>query len=150
MLSCRETKPSQQRDYLSQPALPIDCWNIIQQQCDFPSQIALVSTTKEFHTDLKILDLYHIDDRYLSKLTDEILKYPIFDQVELLDADNNSNITDISFMASLKVLNARHHCGINQNGIKGLNLVTLNASNNSHIVDVSFMTRLKILDASHC
>ena len=50
-------------------------------------------------------------------------------------------------MQNLKVLDIRADCGIDQNGIIGLDLVKLDARNNSKITDVSFMKNLKILHA---
>ena len=60
------------------------------------------------------------------------------------NAGNNSKIINVSFMKSLKILNAYGNCGINQNGIMKLELVEFNADNNSKITDVSFMKSLKI------
>ena len=48
-------------------------------------------------------------------------------------------------MKSLKVLHASDSCGIDQNGIKNLDLVKLDASYNHKITNVSFMKSLKVL-----
>ena len=45
-------------------------------------------------------------------------------------------------MSNLKELNASSNCGIDQNGIKNLNLIKLIASYNSKIKDVSWMKNL--------
>ncbi len=50
-------------------------------------------------------------------------------------------------MVNLKKLNIWGSCGIDQQGIEGLNLIELNANYNGKIKDVSFMINLKILDA---
>ena len=50
-------------------------------------------------------------------------------------------------MTKLKVLYASHKSGINDEGIKNLNLEKLNAYNNSKITNVNHMTKLKELDA---
>ena len=50
----------------------------------------------------------------------------------------NDIITDISFMRNLKVLHAYGNCGINQNGINGLDLVKLYADDNKKITTKSF------------
>ena len=50
-------------------------------------------------------------------------------------------------MTNLRKLNASGFCGINQEGIKGLNLIELNAEYNPKITDVSFMKKLRKLDA---
>ena len=128
--------------------LPLECWNIILQECDFLTQIFLISTTNYFRKNLKITNLGNISRKYLAKLTRQILQYSIFDQIEELDVGHNSQVTDVSFMTSLKKLNADGHCGIHQQGISGLNLVELHVGDNSKITDVSFMTSLKILHAS--
>jgi len=52
-------------------------------------------------------------------------------------------------MKSLQILYAYGDCGIDQQGIEGLNLIGLYASNNSKITNVSHMKSLQILDASY-
>ena len=51
-------------------------------------------------------------------------------------------------MSNLQKLNARGDCGIDQNGITGLNLIELDATCNDKIKNVSFMSNLKKLGAS--
>ena len=53
-----------------------------------------------------------------------------------------------SFMKNLKILHAEDKCGIDQNGIRGLNLKKLYAHDNKGIYNVSFMKKLKYLDIS--
>ena len=48
-------------------------------------------------------------------------------------------------MKKLKKLHAANNCGIDQNGILGLDLFELNIEKNNKIVDVKFMKNLKIL-----
>ena len=55
-------------------------------------------------------------------------------------ASYNKKITNVSFMTSLKKLNAWGNCGIDHNGIIGLKIVELIANNNNKITNVSFMT----------
>ena len=50
-------------------------------------------------------------------------------------------------MKKLKILSACHNCGIDQNGIKELDLIELYVDYNEKITDVSFMKNLKILRA---
>ena len=50
-------------------------------------------------------------------------------------------------MKSLKELDAGGKCGIDQNGIKRLNLIKLNIDDNDKIKDVNFMNSLKKLYA---
>lgn len=47
-----------------------------------------------------------------------------------LNAGNNSRITNINHMHKMMQLIATYHCGINNNSIKKLNLLTLDAGNN--------------------
>lgn len=49
---------------------------------------------------------------------------------------NNTNINYVSFMLSLIRLVANLNSGIDQNGIKNLNLIKLSVNDNSKIYDV--------------
>src|SRR5436309_652283 len=124
----------------------LDNWNIIFDYCDFLSKIRLRQVCKFLYNNLQIIDFYHIDDKYLDKLTDDILKN--YNHIKYLNAYNNSKISDVNWMINLKELNARDNCVINQKGIQNLNLIKLNVRYNSKITDVSMMTLLKELDAS--
>ena len=55
-------------------------------------------------------------------------------------------IIDVSFMNNLQKLDAGEDCGIDQNGIEGLNLIELNVYDNGKIIDVSFMKNLQKLN----
>ena len=127
--------------------LPLDILKIIFNNLDFKSQMNMISSRNYFRSHLFITDLYNIERKYLDNLTTEILKYSIFSHVIELDANNNNKITNVSFMTSLKKLNARGNYGIGQNGIIGLNLVEFDADYNNKITNVSFMTSLKKLNA---
>ena len=125
--------------------LSLDIFKIIFNNLDFKSQMNMISSRNYFRNHLFITDLYNIERKYLDNLTTEILKYSIFSHVIKLDANNNNNkITNVSFITSLKKLNAWSNCGIGQNGIIGLNLVELFAGNNNKITNASLMTSLKI------
>ena len=52
-------------------------------------------------------------------------------------------------MKSLKVLNISYDCAIDQNGIRGLDLLVLDISNNNKITDMSFIKSLKNLLMCH-
>ena len=123
--------------------LPLDILKIIFNYLDLENQINMISSCNYFRNHLFITDLYNIEIKYLDNLTTEILKYSIFSHIVNLDAGYNNKITNVSFMTSLKKLNASGDCGIGQNGIIGLNLVDLVAGGNNKITDVSFMTSLK-------
>lgn len=117
--------------------------------CNSHSQIRFCQISKFANNNLRVTDLYNLDKILLEKLDNEIIKkYPF---VVKLNACNNSKITNVSHMKSLKKLNARGDCGIDDEGIANLDLVKFNARHNSKITNVSFMKSLKILDASsHC
>ena len=50
-------------------------------------------------------------------------------------------------MKNLKKLYINNICGIDQNGIKGLDLIELDVDNNKKIKDISYMKNLKKLSA---
>lgn len=62
---------------------------------------------------------------------------------------NNTKISDVSFTSLQKLDASGYYCAIDQNGIRGLNLLELNANNNEKIIDVSYMTNLRKLSASN-
>ena len=105
--------------------LPLDILKIIFNNLDFKNQINMISSCNYFRNHLFITDLYNIERKYLDNLTTDILKYSIFSHVVNLDAGYNNKITNVSFMTSLKKLNASYDFGIDQNSIIGLNLVQL-------------------------
>ena len=79
----------------------------------------------------------NIDDKYLRLLQNNILEQHKFQFVIKLDASSNSKITNVSSMKNLKELDAGgDSCGINQEGIEGLDLVKLDAWNNSKITSL--------------
>ena len=123
--------------------LPLDILKIIFNYLDLENQINMISSCNYFRNHLFITYLYNIERKYLDNLTTDILKYSIFSHVVNLDTGYNNKITNVSFMTSLKKLDARDNCGIGQNGIIGLNLVQLVAGYNNKITNVSFMTSLK-------
>lgn len=51
-------------------------------------------------------------------------------------------------MTNPQILDASRRCGINQNGIYGLNLKKLNAESNKYITNVSYISNFQILNAS--
>ena len=125
-----------------------DTLKIIFNFCDFMSQLSLASTCTYYRNNLHIIDLFNIDNKYLQKLTHVISQFAIFEKVIYLNARNNWKITNVSHMKSLQILYASGDCGINQQGIEGLNLLEFNASNNSKITNISQMKSLQILYAN--
>lgn len=62
-----------------------------------------------------------------------------------LNVIDNFNVKDVSHLKDLKTLRIAGYCGVDQEGIGGLNKVTeLDISYNSKITDVSFMPLLKL------
>ena len=47
-------------------------------------------------------------------------------------------------MKNLKILDASYHCGIDQKGIEGLNLIKLDVYKNEKINNVSFMKKINV------
>lgn len=130
--------------------IPLEIWQCIFDFCDFKTQLIILSLCSYLNC-LRIDDLYNIDFNFKKLLTNEILQQKKYSYVTKLDASyiyRSNQITDVSKMKHLKILNAGYDCGIDQNGINGLSLTELNATDNKKIKDVSFMApTLKILRA---
>src|SRR5271154_6099103 len=150
---------------------PFDIWYAVFQKCDLLSQIKFISTCSRLYHSLFVTDMYTIPKICRIKLTNSVLRQKKFSKIIQLDlrgtayvhdilslsnlkklhCANNTRIKDVSFMTNLKTLIMHDHCGIDQNGIRGLNLVKLNIGANKKIKDVSFMTNLKTLIMyDHC
>ena len=112
---------------------------------DFLSQIRFRQVCKWFYR-LEIHDMRNIDKKYLYRITDEILNCYL--NVKYLDISNNNNVTSVNKMTKLQILDAPGNCGVDDNGIKDINLVELHAPDNPKITNVNHMTKLQILDAS--
>ena len=124
----------------------LDIWQIIFEHCDFLSKVRLTQICKLFHDNLQIIDFWYIEDKFKNKLTDDILKN--YKYIIKLDTQNNIKINDVSWMSYLQELDSSYNCGIDQNGIKNLNLIKLNAHDNTKIKDVSWMSNLEELNAN--
>src|SRR5271154_4878627 len=125
---------------------PLDIWYVIFQHLDLLSKLRLISVCSAFNRSFFITDMYDVADIYKDRLTKQILKQRKFERIISLDI-HLCNINNISFLINLKKLNTYN---IDQEGIKGLNLIELYAGCNEKIKDVSFMTNLKKLHASGC
>ena len=127
---------------------------IIFPKLEFLDQIRFRQVCKKFYK-IDITDLYNIEDKFLEKLTDEILK--AYSNVEMLNASNNPKITNLSegkiILKNLKKLDASDYCGITDEGIKDLDLVELCASYNLKITNVNegkvILKNLKKLEAGN-
>ena len=120
----------------------INLWFDIFNLLDLKSQLSLLFTCSSLNNNLSITNLYDIEEKYLNILTNDILRFGIFKYVTKLKCNNK--ITNVSFMKNLKKLDARYGCGIDQNGIIGLDLVELYTIGNNKITDILFMKNLKI------
>src|SRR5271170_6160902 len=126
---------------------PIDIWHVIFHHCDLLSQLKLIIVCSDFYHSFYITDLYNIPDIYENKLTKLVLQQRKFSRLVQLNIQGNKNINNISFLSNLKKLRVSYYCGIDQQGIQGLNLIEFDINQNEKIKDVSFMTSLKILHA---
>ena len=118
--------------------IPLDIFKEIFLFCDFLTQIRFRQTCKILYNILHIIDFYTIEEKYLTELTDDIIK--IHKSIKCLNAAHNPKIQNVSWMKNLKELTASgYNCVIDQIGIQGLDLTKLNAWNNQKIKDVSWM-----------
>ena len=124
-------------------------WYEIFQELDFKYKLCLIFSTSHCKNSLHITNLFDIDKKYLMVLTNNILKWSIFEHVTDLYASSNKNITNVSFLSHLKMLDASYDSGLGQDGITGLNLIGFAANDNSKICDMSFMHNLKELYANY-
>jgi hypothetical protein len=93
---------------------------------------------------LEIYDFYNIPSKYLRLLNDKILfNYPF---IKYLDASYNLKITNVNYMHKLIELDASgHYCGIDDLGIKNINLKKLKAYYNKKITNINHMYNLSEL-----
>src|ERR1700691_1893595 len=100
-----------------------DIWQIILNQCHLKLQLQILLTSKYLGNRLYILTL---DDSKLTRfMNDQILMQNKFREVMILNACNNPNIKNISFLKKLIELKANGNCGIDQDGIRNLNSINL-------------------------
>jgi len=107
--------------------LPLEILQMIFEYLDFKNKIILKLVCNYFYRGLVIYDLYNIDNIYLARLTDEIIKsYPY---LKYLDASYNSKITGITVPSTL---------------------IKLNITNNQYFVNLTNLTELTELRAGFC
>ena len=95
-----------------------DIWETIFNLLELNSQLKLISVCKHFEDKFFIKKVVRN-----SRLSDDIIFQKKFSRIVDLDVSNNPKITNVSFMKNLKILNTGWNCGINQNGIQGLDLI---------------------------
>ena len=93
--------------------LPLEIWQRIHDNLDFKSKCLMSLSCGLFRNGLVIVDLFDIDNKYLMRLNDEVLKYQIFTRIKRLDA--------------------KCYYEISQEGISNLNLEELDTGGNSKI-----------------
>ena len=124
------------------------CFDVVQVLCDFCdlcTQIALISSCKEFN-ELKIRKL-DCSNGIAAQITQKIIQQKKFDRLQKLNAYNNSRITSVNHLANTLIeLNcAGYFCSINQEGINNLKVLQkLNAYNNSRITSVNHLANTLI------
>ena len=100
--------------------LPLEIWQKIHDKLDFKSKCLMSLSCGLFRNGLMIIDLFDIDEKYLKRLNDKVLKYPMFKKARRLNAKYF-----ISWDSK-----------ITQKGISELDLIELNAWSNSKITSV--------------
>ena len=106
--------------------------NYVFDYLDLLSQIRLLATCRTLRNELYITDMYNIDSKYKSLLTQTIID--IYINLEKLDALENRLIKSVNHLAKLEILDASGACGINDAGIvQCINLKSLRAAYNTKI-----------------
>ena len=127
--------------------LPIDLIQYcIFDKLDFKTQIRFRQICKRLNRiDIHNIHFY-VNYKYLRNLSDKVfINYP---KVKYFNALGNPKMTNINHMTNLQILDASYNCGLDDNGIKDLNLIELDVSDNPKITNVNHMTNLQILNAS--
>ena len=91
-------------------------WFGIFEQLNFLSKLSFVFISRNTKDNFYITDLHDIDNKYLKRLNNDILKNDIFRFAAKLKANNK--IINVSFMTNLKKLDAFGNYGIDQDGIR--------------------------------
>lgn len=121
--------------------IPFEIYQKISSYQNCVDQIKITTLCRYFYHHIRITDFYNLDEKYLKNLSDKILKrYPYIEQ---LNASNNPKIKDINHLKKIKKLNASGHlCGITNDGITDLNLISLYVTNNIKITKPCHMSNL--------
>ena len=123
--------------------LCLDIYTKIFEYCEIHDELNIMMTCKLLNKKLKIKKLKH------PNVSDEILRQEKFIDLEELYASYYKKITNVNHLSKLKILYCSWNCGIDQEGIKDLQLIEeLNAKNNEKIKNVNHLSKLKILDCS--
>lgn len=90
--------------------IPLEIFHLIFEELDLKSKLQFQSTNHYLFNTLIITDLYHIEKKYLKRLTDKILRQAKYKKITKLNATNNQNIKKISHLTNLDTLNASNRC----------------------------------------
>ena len=132
--------------------IPIEMWQEISSHLNFISNIKLKRVCKRFEF-LKIYNLNSNETSCFKKLDDNIIqRYPF---IKNLSVNQNPNITNLNHLKnSLQILHCSSYpglgnwfSGINDYGIKDLDLFELYANNNVSIKNINHFNNLRILHA---
>jgi len=126
---------------------PPEVWQIILEYSDdFLAKIRLRQVCKDTYNHLRIIDFYHIEDQFLIKLNDNIIKQHQY--IKYLFAFDNTNITDVNHLDYLEELDASWDCGIHSQGLKNItSLKVLDVNGNPHVKNIKHMSKLEKLHA---
>lgn len=110
--------------------IPIEIWRDIFDLSSFREKIAIRQISYDLLT-IPIIDLYHIEDFYLERITDEVLKqHP---QIRYLFAFDNPKITKVDHLEELEILDASWGCGIDSKGFGTRKIKALDITGNAKI-----------------
>jgi len=127
--------------------LPIELHQLILSHADFLTQIRLRCANKALHAKLEIHDFYNIDDKYLYRLTDDILRsYPFITKLDF----RCYHCTNINHLTRLETLSVGTNLPLGNDGISNLvNLKELYINCYSPITNLNHMTKLEFLTVVH-
>ena len=112
----------------------------------FIDKVNLVQACQTFNQSFLITDFYDIDQKYLDRLTDDVLKNKWY--IERLNVRDNKKVTKISHITGLKDLNCMGKSRVTDNEFVNMNLYKLNAHNNPTIKRIGHMTNLTYLNCT--
>ena len=122
--------------------LPLEIIQKINYFLDCKSQIDLKNIKKDFK--IKITDIY-LSNRGSQKITNDILRKYMY--TERLNLYCNINVTDISFLSNIEMLNISGGCQVDTETINCKKIKILNISNNISNFDLEKFTSLQKLIA---
>lgn len=124
--------------------MQLDIWRVIFWFLDIRSKVLLTLSCQYFRQHLYVTDLHGIESGYLTKVSDEVMVFPVFLKAESLAiCCRNIRKIHLKHLKKLSVFNYN----INQGLINLLDLVELSVDNCHYIINVSFMRNLKKLSA---